>query len=185
MDVSERRAALSLARNALEMWVRERRTTATPKLPPIFKEKRGCFVTLKKGNALRGCIGFPEPVLSLANALVEAAKEAAKDPRFPPVRSEELKGIAIEISVLTKPMPLAGERKDAPKRIKAGRDGLIVRHGPLSGLLLPQVATEWHFTPEQFLEQTCLKAGLGPGDWLDKGTEVLAFRAEVFSESKP
>jgi len=185
MDASERKAALGLARNALESWVRKRKTMSLPVLPPVFKEKRGCFVTLKRGGELRGCIGFPEPIMLLAHALVEAAKEAAEDPRFPRVKADELNAITIEVSVLTKPSPLNGERKDAPKLIKVGRDGLIIRHSPFSGLLLPQVATEWHFNAEQFLDQTCLKAGLDPGDWHDKKTEVLTFQAEVFSESEP
>jgi hypothetical protein len=184
MDASEREAAVTLARQSLEKWVKERKRPAAGKLPAAFGEKHGCFVTLRKAGELRGCIGFPEPVLPLAEAICEAAKEASEDPRFPPIRPDELKEITIEVSVLTVPVLFKGKREALPKTIKIGKDGLIIRSGYMSGLLLPQVATEWGFGPEEFLDQACIKAGLQAGAWMDKQTEVLIFQAEVFSEEE-
>jgi len=184
MTPDERKSALKIARESLEMWVKERKRYQSQVLPKIFKEKRGCFVTLKEDDALRGCIGFPEPVLPLGDALGEAVREASEDSRFPPVKPNELTEIEIEISVLTVPKLFAGEKKKLPEIIKIGVDGLIMRRGFYSGLLLPQVATEWHFGKEEFLDQTCLKAGLNPGDWLDEDVQVFTFQAEVFSEKQ-
>lgn len=183
MTPVERKNALKIARESLEMWVKEKKRYQA-NLPNIFKDKRGCFVTLKEDDALRGCIGFPEPVLPLGEALGEAARATSEDPRFPPVKPKELSDIKIEISVLTVPKLFAGEKKELPNIIKIGVDGLIMRRGFYSGLLLPQVATEWHFGKEEFLDQTCIKAGLNPGEWLDKDVQVYTFQAEVFSEKQ-
>lgn len=182
MNDKEKKIALYIARHSLDLWVKEKKKF-TPNNPPgTFREKRGCFVTLKKEGDLRGCIGFPEPAMPLAEALGEAARAASEDPRFPPVSSGELNQIKIEISVLTKAEPLTCKKQDIPKTIEIGKDGLVIRSGFLSGLLLPQVATEWNFGPEEFLDQACIKAGLQPGQWLDPDVEVLTFQAEVFSE---
>jgi len=93
---------------------------------------------------------------------------------------DELPGLRIEISALTEPVALA---PTVPERILIGRDGLLVRRGGASGLLLPQVATEYHWEPEAFLAATCRKAGLPPHAWREPGTEVLAFQADVFGET--
>jgi uncharacterized protein len=106
---------------------------------------------------------------------------AQDDPRFPPVTPEELPGLALEISVLTRPALLLPPPAD-PRRVVIGRDGLIVRRGEHLGLLLPQVATEYHWGPEAFLAATCRKAGLPPDAWQEPDTEVLAFQADVFGE---
>jgi AmmeMemoRadiSam system protein A len=176
MDKPERKLAVKTARDAVELWVREGRKLKPASVPKSFLEERGCFVTLTEAGELRGCIGYPEPVMPLIDALVSAAIEACRDPRFPPLEESELKKIKIEISVLTKPRPIK------PKDIRVGRDGLIIRSGFRSGLLLPQVATEYGWTMEQFLEHTCIKAGLPPAAWKEKEAELLAFQAEVFGE---
>ena len=176
MDKSERKLALEIARSAAELWVRERKKLKQKKVPDSFRDNRGCFVTLTEGGELRGCIGFPEPVMTLVEALVSAAIEATQVPRFPELDVAELNKIHIEVSVLTQPEPIE------PKDVKVGRDGLIIRRGFRSGLLLPQVATEYGWTREQFLEHTCIKAGLPPAAWKEKGAELLAFQAEVFGE---
>lgn len=128
-------------------------------------------------EGLRGCIGFPYPVKPLAEAVQEAAVGAAlQDPRFPPLRAEELSALEIEISVLTPPKSLE------PSQVKVGVHGLIVSRGGRSGLLLPQVAMEYGWDAPTFLAQTCLKAGL-PKDAWRKDAELSAFEAQVFSES--
>jgi len=181
-----------LARRAIEEYVRNGRTIKPPEdTPPELWEKMGVFVTLNKRHAppqmaLRGCIGFPLPVYPLVEATINAAIYAAvDDPRFPPVRESELNDLVIEVSVLTPPEPIEGPPEERPKKIKVGRDGLIIEKGIYSGLLLPQVPIEWGWDEEEFLAQTCWKAGLPPDCWLDESTKVYRFTAEIFGEEKP
>src|ERR1035438_6788068 len=153
-----------------------RRLRVVESLSPLLREKRGVFVTLWM-DELRGCIGFPYPLKPLAEGVQEAAVSAAlQDPRFPPVRADEMAHIEIEISVLT--VPKAIERS----QIQVGVHGLIVTRGNRSGLLLPQVAMEYHWDARTFVEQTCVKAGLGKDAWKDE-INLFAFEAQVFSET--
>jgi len=146
---------------------------------PLFLERRGAFVTLKKKGALRGCIGRIIADKPLINVIDEMAIQASTaDPRFPPVRKEELKDISIEISVLS---PLK-EISDI-SQIEVGKHGLIIQKGFHMGLLLPQVPTEYGWSKEEFLEHTCLKAGLDPEEW-KKGVNMRVFSAEVFGENE-
>jgi uncharacterized protein (TIGR00296 family) len=149
-----------------------------------FDEKRGVFVTLKKDDKLRGCIGFPEPILPLIDAVGRASLAAAfEDPRFEPLKESELKELNIELSVLTKPKLLEAKTpKDYLKKIKIGKHGLIVRRQLYSGLLLPQVAPEHKMEAKEFLSHTCMKAGLPPDAWLDKETKVYTFECQIFHE---
>jgi uncharacterized protein len=169
---------LDLARNAVQTTVQKgRKLPAVESLSPLLREKRGVFVTLWMEGELRGCIGFPYPVKPLAEAVQEAAVSAAlQDPRFHPVRAEEIPRLEIEISVLTPPKPIE------PRQIQIGVHGLIARSGNRSGLLLPQVAMEYHWDAEAFLEQTCVKAGLPQDAWKGKA-DLFGFEAQVFSES--
>ncbi len=152
---------------------------------PFMEEKRGIFVTLTKGGQLRGCIGLPYPVMPLGEAIIQAALSAAlEDPRFPPVKKEELTKIHIEVTVLTVPVPVEGNPEDRPKKVIVGKHGLIVRGRGTSGLLLPQVATEYGWDPETFLHQTCVKAGLPAQCWQDSRVELLTFEGQIFSEQE-
>jgi uncharacterized protein (TIGR00296 family) len=172
---------ISIARKAIEEYL-AKKTLAEPSANGALAEKRGVFVTLKEKGELRGCIGFPHPTQPLAKATAHAAVSAAvNDPRFGALRAEELRGVTIEVSVLTQPEQLDGKPDDYPKRIKIGRDGLVVEYGPYAGLLLPQVATEQRWNAEQFLCATCAKAGLSPASWMD-GARVSTFAAQVFTE---
>jgi len=145
-----------------------------------LREPRGAFVTLKKAGQLRGCIGYIEPHAPLIEAVADNAESAAlRDPRFTPVTPEELPDISIEISALT---PL--ESVEDVEEIEVGRHGLVISRGPNRGLLLPQVPVEWGWDREEFLEHTCLKAGLPPEAWKQNGTELLRFEAEVFCEEE-
>ncbi len=181
--------AVKIARSALDEFVGDGRRHEPKDYPRMFDEKRGVFVTLEKhpSHNLRGCIGFPEPVAPLIDALIDAAISAAsRDPRFEPVEERELDGIVAEVSVLTPPARVEADRpKDLPGKIKVGRDGLIVRRGRASGLLLPQVPIEQGWREDEFLSQTCYKAGLPPDAWLDPDTEVLSFQGQVWSEESP
>ena len=158
-------------------------------LPPIFSEPRGAFVTLRRhpGGELRGCIGYPLPVLPLGEAVRSAAVSAAtEDPRFPRVRAAELPSLTVEVSVLTLPVPLRASRPDEVVReVTVGRDGLIVDGYGTSGLLLPQVAPEQGWSSEELLEGTCEKAGLPARAWRDPKVRVRRFEAEVFYERAP
>jgi uncharacterized protein (TIGR00296 family) len=186
LTIDEGRRAVALAREALTAYV-DRKERIKPKdLSPAFGEKAGVFVSLHEDGDLRGCIGYPEPVMELSRAIVDSAINAgANDPRFPRVRTEELPKIEIEVTVLTPPRPYDVRNRDLPSAVKIGKHGLIVRRGMWSGLLLPQVATEWDLDPTDFLCQTCLKAGLPPDSWIDEETEVLYFEGQVFAEVSP
>jgi AmmeMemoRadiSam system protein A len=145
-----------------------------------FPDASGAFVTIKRHGELRGCLGSLECPEGLAREVVRCAADAAtEDPRFPPVAVAELPDLSIDVSVLGPLEPLDDVQ---PSAIVVGRHGLVVEQGKRRGLLLPQVATEWEWTPLQFLRQTCHKAGL-PADAWQHGARVFRFEAEVFGES--
>lgn len=154
-------------------------------------QKRGVFVTLnnmrESTKELRGCIGYPNPILPLAEATITSAiNSATKDPRFPPILKEELKNIVIEISVLTPPELLVVKRpREYLKKIVIGKDGLIVERGQYRGLLLPQVPVEWRWDVEEFLVNCCLKARLPPDAWLIEGTKIYKFSCIIARELSP
>lgn len=152
-----------------------------------FSFNSGVFVTLNDSTGLRGCIGFPLPDKKLYNALEDAAIAAAtEDPRFSPVKSEELDKITFEVTILTPPEEIqVDDPLEYPSRIKVGRDGLIVKHSFYSGLLLPQVPVEYHWTEEEFLGYTCEKAGIPRDYWKKKDTKILKFEGIVFKEESP
>lgn len=158
-------------------------------IPKKFNEKCGVFVTLETypENNLRGCIGYPEPVMPLKDALFESALSAAfRDPRFPPVTKEEFENVIVEVTVLTKPEIIkATNPLEYLNQIKIGRDGLIAERGFLRGLLLPQVPVEMRWNVEEFLSETCCKAGLTPDAWLDKKTKIYKFEGRIFCETSP
>jgi len=165
----------------------------TPKPPPelsgILAEDRGVFVTLERhpSGDLRGCIGFPEPVMPLGDAIRDGALSAAlRDPRFPQVEESELANLTVEVSVLTPPEEIKFKSfEELPSLVKVGRDGLIVEKSGFRGLLLPQVPVEWKWSEEEFLAHTCSKAGLNPEAWKVPGTKIFSFQAQVFSETVP
>ena len=152
-----------------------------------FSFKSGVFVTLNNSLGLRGCIGYTLPDKKLFNALNDAAIAAAtEDPRFPPVKSEELDSITFEVTILTPPAKIeVSESQEYLSKIKVGQDGLIVKYGYNSGLLLPQVPVEYGWNEREFLEHTCEKAGL-PKDYWKKGEiEIQKFEGIVFREKDP
>ncbi len=152
-----------------------------------FSSNAGVFVTINHQSNLRGCIGYPLPDKKLYNALEETAISAAtEDPRFPSVAFEELDQITFEVTVLTPPQEIEVlDPLEYPSKIKVGRDGLIVKSGFNSGLLLPQVPKEYGWNEEEFLGHTCEKAGLSKEQWKKKDTKILKFEGIVFKEQSP
>ncbi|KAF5428902.1 hypothetical protein C5S39_10090 [Candidatus Methanophagaceae archaeon] len=182
----EGKKGLQLAREAIEQYLSDSmKMKAKNGLPESFEEERGVFVTLNKYGTLRGCIGYPYPVFKLKEAIIDAAISAAvNDPRFPAVTEEELTDITIELTVLTVPQVLKEQPKDLPEHIAIGKHGLIVKKGLYQGLLLPQVATEHNWSSEEFLCESCWKAGLSQDAWLDEDTEVSIFEGQIFKEEE-
>jgi len=152
-----------------------------------FSSKSGVFVTLTNPMGLRGCIGYPLPDKELSNVLEDAAIAAAtEDPRFSSVSIEELDSIIFEVTVLTPPVKIkVNEPKEFLSKIKIGQDGLIIKYGYNSGLLLPQVPVEYGWNEIQFLEHTCEKAGLPKDCWNKEGVEIRKFEGIVFKEKSP
>jgi AmmeMemoRadiSam system protein A len=168
---------LKLAKETIECKVKGTKCPDYKITSEVLKENRGAFVTIKKHGDLRGCIGYIQAIKPLYQTVQEMAEAAAlKDPRFEPVKKEELKDLEIEISVLT---PL--KRITDVSQIQVGTHGILLRRGYYSGLLLPQVATENNWDRKTFLEQTCFKAGMYDKEcWKDKDTEIYIFSADVF-----
>jgi AmmeMemoRadiSam system protein A len=180
LDDEERSFLLDLARATIEARLSNRPLPHPKPWEGPLLEARGAFVTLKVNGTLRGCIGHVVGVMPLWEAVRENALAAAfRDPRFPPLSLEELDQVLIEISALT---PLRTAR---PEDIEVGRDGVLIEHGASRGLLLPQVATEYGWSREEFLDSTCRKAGLPAGSWKRSGTVISVFSAEVFGEDEP
>jgi hypothetical protein len=178
LGLSEKEKTLlkTIAREAIAAAVKGKDAAPVKDLTDKLKEHYGIFVTIKKHGNLRGCIGRiigDQPVYLSCQRMARAA--ALEDPRFDPVTPRELAELEIEISVLT-PLEPVRDFKD----IVIGRDGLLISQGYASGLLLPQVASEYGWNVTEFLEQTCRKAGLPVSCYLDPDTQIMKFSAEVF-----
>lgn len=176
------------AREIVRTYLKEgKRINLGDKIRSLFDFNSGVFVTINKSEQLRGCIGYPLPSRKLYQALVDSSIAAAtEDPRFPPVDSSELDKITFEVTVLSRPLKIeVKEAKEYLSEIKIGRDGLIVKNGFNSGLLLPQVPLEYGWNVREFLENTCLKAGLPKDCWKDPETIIEKFEGIIFSEKSP
>ncbi len=176
---SDRRRLLGVARHAIVAHAQGRgpgQVSAKGEL-----ERRGAvFVSLHCRGELRGCIGHLESDAALWRVVADCARAASSDdPRFPAVTEDEIAELEIEISILGEFEPVR-----SLDEIEIGRHGLLVEQRDHRGLLLPQVATEWGWTPRTFVEQTCRKAGL-PDDGWQRGATLWRFEAEVFGERAP
>jgi hypothetical protein len=178
LSLSDKKALLTFARESIS------RKFSTDTVPPArgfsanLQQPRGVFVTLKKRNELRGCIGRiigDEPLGKLTGAM--AWHSAFDDPRFNPVTADELRDIEIEISVLTPLKEVSG-----PEQIVVGRDGVLLVKQGRSAVFLPQVATEQKWNRDETLDNLCAKADLPRGCW-KQGAQLLTFQAVVFSEA--
>ncbi len=175
---SEKRLLLAIARQAVTKAVQSGESLEKFSNDGALQRPGGAFVTLHYRGRLRGCVGQLPSKDSLATVVAHCAKSAAlEDPRFEAVRIDELPGIEIELSVLSRPV-------DATQQdIEPGKHGLIVSCGSKRGVLLPQVAAQFRWNAERFLEETCVKAGLARNAWKDVSTQIQTFTAEVFSEA--
>ncbi len=180
----DHKALLKLARSVITSELVKGSVTERPtEISPALAEKRGCFVTLHKKGALRGCIGTIEPVKPLISCVEDNASNAAfRDPRFPPLKANELPDINIEVSVLSVPRILEHkDGEDLKAKLKPGVHGVILSKGWHSSTFLPQV---WEQLPDTqlFLEHLCQKGGMKKTCWMDKDTVVKVYEAEYFSE---
>ncbi len=177
LSEADRRSLLELARRAIAEAVCLQKPAEGISQNGVFAEKRGVFVTLDVRGRLRGCIGVVEAFEPLGESIARCAASAAlHDPRFSPVSAEEFRELQIEISLLSPPEPIL------PENIEIGKHGLLILQGSKRGLLLPQVAVEHKLGREQFLEETCRKAGLNAKAWQERETQILGFTSEVFWE---
>ncbi len=179
LSKSEKQFLLEVARASAGAAVRNETAPRRGECPPAALQPSGAFVTLREKGELRGCIGYIEAIKSMVDAVRDvAAKAATQDPRFAPVSPEELQEIEIEISVISPMKKIKGVDE-----IEVGKHGLLLERGMSRGLLLPQVATEYGWDRETFLNQTARKAGLEPTAWKKPGTTISIFTAEIFDES--
>jgi len=179
LDDDEKKYLLRLVRRTISGFLKNEDPEKQDYFSENLKTKTGAFVTLHKNNDLRGCIGYVAGYTPLQETISDLAVSAAfRDPRFSPVEEAELEEIDIEISVLT---PL--ETVKDISEIAIGRDGLKIKRPPYEGLLLPQVASEYGWDVETFLEQTCGKAGLPKSAWKEPDTEIKKFSALIFGEN--
>lgn len=178
LNKEEREKLMAIARSSIMGAVTGKKQPRPEITESRLKENCGAFVTIKKHGQLRGCIGYIQAVKPLYETVEDVAASAAvNDFRFSPVSKEELDELELEISVLT---PF--RRISDVKEIEVGKHGLYMKRGFNSGLLLPQVATEYGWDRDTFLDHTCMKAGLPTNAWKDKSTEIYIFSAEVFGE---
>jgi len=187
LTLEEQQTLLRLAREAMERGVRGEKLPPLDEstMPPHLREQRSSFITLTVHGQLRGCIGGLEPKQSLAQDVREHAVAAAlEDPRFPPVSERELNGIQIEVSRLTRPVPL--EYKDANdllSKLRPHVDGVVLRDGTYRrATFLPQV-WEKISDPAEFLKNLCYKMGVSENLWRNKHLDVLTYQVEEFHES--
>ena len=177
LSEADRRVALQLAREAVVEAISHRQLPKVITREGIFADHRGVFVTLHVRQRLQGCIGVVEAKEPLGEAIIRCAASAAtQDPRFAPMKPEQLSELSIEISLLSPMEPIV------PESIEIGRHGLLVLSRAHRGLLLPQVAAEHRLSREQFLGETCRKAGLPREAWRDPDARIFAFTCEVFSD---
>jgi hypothetical protein len=176
LNEEEKKTLHHIAKTVIENLAKGKHVPEFKVEAPILKENRGAFVTIQKKGQLRGCIGYIEGHGPLYKTIEEMAGAAAfRDPRFSPVTERELSDLEIEISVLT---PL--KKITDINEIEVGKHGIYIKQGWYSGLLLPQVATEYGWDRKTFLEHTCQKAGLPTQAWKDKNTEIYIFSADIF-----
>ncbi len=176
-----------VARNAIEHFLKTGEVVYPTDVPPKLRKLGAAFVTLLTypERELRGCIGYVEPIKPLIETVVDVGIAAAtNDPRFYPVSLEEMDRIVVEVSVLGDHELYRPARAALPN-IEIGRTGIIIRRGPFSGVLLPEVPVEYCWDPETFIAQTCVKAGLPPDCWLYEDTEAILYRGRTWTEVEP
>ena len=173
----EQKELLKITRNTIVDYVTTRKIPSVVPISPGLNLHSGCFVTIKQGGELRGCIGnfiSDQPLYQLVQEMAVSA--ATRDPRFYPMKNEDLADFTLDISVLS---PL--EKTASVEEIKVGKHGIYIVKGSYRGVLLPQVATEYGWNRDQFLQHTCIKAGLPQDAWQGE-CDIYRFSAQVFCD---
>lgn len=180
ISIDQKRRLLQLARNSIVHYFQNQTPLELKPEPtdPLLSSHSGAFVTLHLNGDLRGCVGLIMADVPLHKTICEmACKAAFEDDRFSPLNENELPLVDLEISIMSTIAPLQNKHD-----IEIGKTGLIVRKGSNQGLLLPQVAEEWNWSVDQFLSETCYKAGLPRYAWQQDGINIFYFTATVFGE---
>lgn len=176
-----------LARKAImeKLGLKSAKAESDPMTDNCFQEHRGTFVTLTINKQLRGCIGNLESTESIMAGIKRNAVNAAfHDPRFAPLKADELDQVEIEISILTEPQPLEYRgSKDLLTKLRPHVDGVILREGTASATFLPQVWEQLP-EPEHFLSHLCRKAGLSADTWEKTQLEISTYQVQYFEEEK-
>ena len=176
---------LGLARRSIEHGLEhgEPLPVTLEEFPKALAEPAATFTTLRRAGELRGCCGRLEAAKPLASDVAHSAFEAAfRDPRFDPLRRDEVAGIDLEVSVLT-PMETmrVADEADLLQQLQPGLDGLVIVEGLRRATFLPKV---WDSLPEprRFLEQLKLKCGLPQNYWSSQ-LEFRRYRTTTYAES--
>lgn len=186
LNLEEAKELIALGRAAVVGVLKGAELEIPESIKERYARKRGVFTTLLTypEKELRGCIGVPYPQYPLWYGVIYSSVSAAfKDPRFPPLTENEVDRVVWELSILTEPKEVP--KGELPEGIQVCRDGIIVELGSAKGLLLPQVAPRYGWSPVEFLEHTCLKAGLDKNCWKDPKARVFKFESEIFEEVEP
>jgi len=178
LNTHEQQALLAIARQAIIQGVRTGQEYIEPREEKTLNQRNGCFVTIKQDGQLRGCIGNFQSELPLFKEVAQMAQaSAAKDPRFYPLKENDLNNFTLEISVLS---PL--QKIEDIEEIEVGKHGIYIEKSFYRGVLLPQVAMEHNWDRLAFLKQTCIKAGLPTDAWKTDDADIYVFSAQVFGE---
>jgi len=178
LNSQEQEILLAIARQAIIQGVETGEEYIEPREEKRLNQRNGCFVTIKQFGRLRGCIGNFQSELPLFREVAQMAlASSTQDPRFYPMKQDDLDNFTLEISVLS---PL--QKIEDTSEIEVGRHGIYIEKGFHRGVLLPQVATEHNWDHDTFLQQTCMKAGLATNSWQAEDADIYIFSAQIFGE---
>ena len=178
LNTHEKQALLAIARQAIIQGVQTGQEYVEPREEKALNQRNGCFVTIKQNGQLRGCIGNFQSELPIFKEVAQMAQaSSSKDPRFYPLKEEDLDNFTLEISVLS---PL--HKIEDIDEIEVGTHGIYIEKSFYRGVLLPQVATEHKWDRLTFLKQTCIKAGLPTDAWEANDADIYVFCAQIFGE---
>lgn len=178
LNTHEQQALLAIARQAIIHGVQTGQEYIEPREEKVLNQRNGCFVTIKQDGELRGCIGNFQSELPLFKEVAQMAQASAtKDPRFYPLKEDDLNNFTLEISVLS---PL--QKIEELDEIEVGKHGIYIEKSFYRGVLLPQVALEHDWDRLTFLKQTCIKAGLPTDAWKADDADIYVFSAQIFGE---
>jgi AmmeMemoRadiSam system protein A len=178
LNTREKQILLAIARQAIIHGLQTGQEYIEPREEKALNQRNGCFVSIKQNGQLRGCIGNFQSELPLFKEVAQMAQaSASKDPRFYPLKEDDLDNFTLEISVLS---PL--RKIETIDEIEVGKHGIYIEKSFYRGVLLPQVATEHHWDRQTFLKQTCIKAGLPTNAWEADDADIYVFSAQVFGE---